>query len=51
MECVCIPAGEGAFTKGLHLLEEEGLSLVAAVQECTNPKTGDTSLLFPIKKM
>lgn len=48
-EALALPMTPTAFAEGLACLAQNGLSLVMAAQERTNPATGETLLLFPIK--
>lgn len=48
-EALALPMTETAFAEGLAILAQNGLPLVLAAQERTNPATGETLLLFPIK--
>ena len=50
-EYLPVPAGENAFRQGLSLLEEKGLSLAGAVQDFTDPQTGEAFMLFPIRRL
>lgn len=40
--------GADTFTKGITYLNENNISLAGAVQDFTEPKTGDSYMLFPI---
>jgi len=51
-EYLCLPAdGPDAFRKGLDALAAQGLSLVGAVQDFTDPASGQTSMCFPIRRL
>ena len=50
-EYLPVPAGENAFRQGLSLLEEKGLPLAGAVQDFTDPQTGEAFMLFPIRQL
>ena len=50
-EYLPVPAGENAFRQGLSLLEEKGLLLAGAVQDFTDPQTGEAFMLFPIRRL
>lgn len=40
--------GPDTFSKGIAYLKENNISLVGAVQDFTNPQTGESYMLFPI---
>ena len=42
---------EQTFAAGLELLKAEGLPLVGAVQEYTDPASGESFLLFPVRRL
>ena len=48
-EAMVLPMTETAFPEGIALLGELGLTLALAVQERTDPATGESLLIFPIK--
>ena len=48
-KAIALPMTETAFAEGLAYLQENKLQLVLAVQERTDPNTGETLLVFPIK--
>ncbi len=50
-EAIRVPAGEGAFAQGLALLKAEGLELAMAQQDYTDPATGRSYLLFPVRRL
>lgn len=43
--------GSDTFAEGLRYLEENGISLVGAVQDYTCPGTGKSYMLFPVRKL
>lgn len=51
-EYLCVECdSEDAFSKGLSILKENGLSLVGAAQDFTSPTTGKSSVWFPIRRL
>lgn len=43
--------GEGTFQEAIQYIEESGLSLVGAVHDFTDPKTGKGYMFFPVGRM
>lgn len=50
-EYLRVPAAPDAFRQTLRLMAEQGLSLAGAVQDCTDPRTGTSYMLFPIRRL
>ena len=50
-EYLRIPAGENAFAKGLQAVANAGYTLAGAVQDFTDPRTGQAYMLFPIRQL
>lgn len=50
-EYLCIPAGPDAFSQGLDALAQQGLTLAGAVQDYTDPATGQSCMCFPIRML
>ena len=50
-EYVRIPLGDNAFKEGLQAVANAGYTLVGAVQDFTDPQTGEAFMLFPIRRL
>ena len=50
-EYVVAPAGPEAFSETLKALEENHLTLAGAVYDFTDPKTGENTQYFPIRRL
>lgn len=50
-ECLVTEAGPDAFAQALEHLRQEGLKLVGAVYDYTDPKTGENYQFFPTKRL
>lgn len=43
--------GDGAFQRGLAQLRAEGLSLIGAAQDFTDPAAGQTYIYYPVRRL
>lgn len=50
-EYLRIPVGDNAFKEGLQAVADAGYTLAGAVQDFTDPNTGMSYMLFPIRKL
>ena len=51
-EYLCVECGEGdAFSDGLKILQQQGLTLAGALQDYTCPSDGKSYVLFPIRRL
>lgn len=50
-EYIVVENHNGAFEDTIRQMDEEGISLVGAVHDYTNPATGKDYMYFPIRKV
>ena len=50
-EYLQVESGPSAFANGLACLEQQGLTLAGAVHDFTDPSTGRSYMLFPIRRL